>query len=82
MGGRRGTSNTAELTAIGEACKWLLELHGRLPPNAERRATILYDSEYAYGLASRLTRDRENGALSESVAALVGAVTSCLRPQI
>ena len=74
MGARRGTNNAAELTAIGEACKWLLELDGRLPQGAERKATILYDSEYAYEIATGLNRDKENGALSESVAALVSSV--------
>ncbi|CAE7488687.1 unnamed protein product, partial [Symbiodinium sp. CCMP2592] len=38
MGARKGTNNTAELSAIGEACK---------------RAMVLYDSEYAYGIATR-----------------------------
>ena len=59
---------------FGEACKWLLELDSRLPQGVERKATILYDSEYAYGIATGLNRDKENGALSESVAALVSSV--------
>ena len=59
---------------MGEAGKRLIELQKRFAPNMEREATIPYGSEYAYGLATRLTRDREIGALSESMATWVSSV--------
>ena len=64
LGAERGTNNTGELTAMGEACKWLLELDVR---QAIRTAEILYDSEYAYGVATRLIKDKVNTVLGESV---------------
>lgn len=70
------TNNTAELTAIGEACRWLLDFLSGPTPNKPHKAVILYDSEYAYGLATscRLTTPNTNHQLAESVATLVSSV--------
>lgn len=73
LGARRGTNNTAEISAIGEACRWLLSLIHDLPVYHSRKITIYYDSEYAYGVTTRLTKCKDNHELVESVAQLVSA---------
>ena len=72
LGASEHINNTTELSAIGEACKWLLTLPPL--PQGPRKATICFDSMYAYGVATRLHAPRTNHALAESVAALVTAV--------
>ena len=74
LGATCHTNNTAELTAIGEACRWLLDFLRGPTPNKPQKAIILYDSEYAYGLATRLTTPNTNHQLAESVATLVSSV--------
>ena len=72
LGASEHTNNTAELSAIREACKWLLTLPPL--PQAPRKATICFDSMYAHGVATRLHAPQTNHALAESVAALVTTV--------
>lgn len=51
LGATQHTNNTAELSGIGEACRWVLDSldQGRiLPP----QACIHYDSMYAYGVSN------------------------------
>ena len=67
LGAACHTNNTAELTAIAEACRWLLDFLSGPTPNKPQKAVILYDSEYAYGLATRLTTPNTNHQLAESV---------------
>ena len=74
VGAARGTNNTAEITAIVEACFWLLDLHARLPPGHPRLACIHYDSEYAYGVVTHLVRPNENHALVQFASNLVTRV--------
>ena len=75
IGATKGTNNTAELTAIAEACQWLLDTcmdrteQGQVVP-----ATILYDSEYARDLAVRAAAPQTNHTLAEKVANLVEQV--------
>ena len=74
LGATSHTNNTAELTAIGEACKWLLDFCDSDVPSKPPSATILYDSTYAYGMATRPTSPTTNHTLVEAVAALVTQV--------
>ena len=68
-------NNTAELTAIGEACHWLSQVCcNERYPHHPKEATICYDSEYAFQLATRLAAPRTNAVLAESVATLVTSV--------
>ncbi|CAE8616179.1 unnamed protein product, partial [Polarella glacialis] len=76
LGAERGTNNTGELTAIGEACLWLIEhederfgAQGELVP-----AWIHYDSEYACDLAARRSTPTSNMELAERIAQLVEQV--------
>ena len=78
MGAEAHTSNTGELSAIGEACKWLLQWKARKPEAPHPSAVILYDSQYAYGVATRLFRAKENQLLAPSVASLVDAVRASM----
>eukprot|EP00438_Fugacium_kawagutii_P009511 Skav209387 [mRNA] locus=scaffold3334:137441:141157:+ [translate_table: standard] len=71
LGARKSSNNTAEVTAIGEACRWLLALHEQLPPNHPRKAIIFFDSHYAYGVSTRLTKATDNMDLVDKVASLV-----------
>lgn len=73
LGARKGSSNTAEVTAIGEACRWL-SLHERVPPNHPRRAILFFDSHCACGVSARLTKAKDNNyniKLVDKVASLV-----------
>ena len=74
LGATEHTNNTGELSAIGEACRYLMDLHERMPPEWSRTVYLYYDSEYAYGVATRLTRAQANQVLAETVAGLVSAV--------
>jgi ribonuclease HI len=76
LGAQEHTNNTAELSAIGEACKWLLSLPPL--PQGHRSALLCYDSAYAYGIATRLTTPQTNFALAESGATLVATTRSKL----
>ena len=78
MGAEAHTNNTGELSAIGEACKWLLQWKARKPEAPHPSAVILYDSQYAYGVATRLFRAKENQLLATSVASLVDAVRASM----
>ncbi|CAJ1396225.1 unnamed protein product [Effrenium voratum] len=78
MGAEAHTNNTGELSAIGEACKWLLQWKARKPEAPRPSAVILYDSQYAYGVATRLFRAKENQLLATSVASLVDAVRASM----
>ena len=69
-------NNTAELSAIGEACKWLLDTCSQSPDPSQWEGTILYDSEYAYGIATRLYHPDSNLILAETIASLVDSVRS------
>ena len=74
LGAEAHTNSTGELTAIGEACRWMPDLLERMPANWSRILHLHYDSEYAYGAATRLFRAKENLPLIETVANLVSAV--------
>lgn len=73
LGVRVHSNNTGEVSAIGEACRYLLRIHQQLPQDHPRRATICYDSTYAYGVVTRLTKGRENTELIDTVASLLEA---------
>ena len=80
LGAEQGTNNTAELTAIGEACLWLLSQGAEVAANgAKVSAWIHYDSEYARDLAVRVATPRTNVALAYKVADLVDQVRA-IRP--
>ena len=67
--GATGQSNsTAELTAIGEACLWLLHETDELEKTP---AVIYYDSEYAAKTAQREWKPQDNIGLVETIADLV-----------
>ena len=51
----------------------VLRIHQQLPQDHPRRATIYYDSTYAYGVVTRLTKGRENTELIDTVASLLEA---------
>ena len=77
LGATTHTNNTGEVSAIGEACRWLLSYIDLRPPFAPPlSATILYDSMYAYGVTTRLTTPTCNHGLVETVANLVTRVRS------
>ena len=71
LGAEVHTNNTGELSAIGEACKWLPSFLQGPVDNKPPHAVICYDSEYAYSLATRLANPTTNKQLAESVASLV-----------
>ena len=73
LGARVHSNNTGEVSAIGEACRYLLRIHQQLPQDHPRRATIYYDSTYTYGVVTRLTKGRENTELIDTVASLLEA---------
>ena len=68
------TNNTAELSAIGEACRWLLNTMEAPRPQNLRAAHLFYDSTYAFGVATRLIHPTENHSLADTVADLVNRV--------
>ena len=74
MGARVLTNNTGEVSAIGEACRYLLDVHTKLPVDHPRCATIYYDSSYAYGAVTRLNKNKDNMELIDTVASLVASV--------
>ena len=61
---QRGTNNTAELTAILEACMWLDEHQDERFQGEPVPATILYDSQYAAGLAQNTMHADSNTELA------------------
>ena len=58
----------AELTAIGEACQWLLNETKEV---SKQDTIIYYDSEYAVKNAQREWNAQSNGELVESIAQVV-----------
>ena len=75
LGADKETNNTGELTAIGEACIWLLEKTGELDADGNKvHAEIHYDSEYARDLATRRAAPKTNHELANKVADLVDKV--------
>ena len=81
LGAERGTNNTVELTAIGEACLWLLERSDERsgdPDDPQSLAVVLayiyYDSEYARNMATRDSAPSQNVELANKVADLVDQV--------
>ena len=76
LGANIHSNNTAELSAIGEACKWLLDTCSQSPEPSQWEGTMLYDSEYAYGIATRLYHPDSNLILAETIASLVDSVRS------
>ena len=74
LGAEVHANDTGELSAIGEACKWLLSFLQGPVDNKPPHAVICYDSEYAYSLATRLANPTTNKQLAESVASLVTMV--------
>ena len=76
LGSEGQTNNTAELTAIAEACAWILTEAPAPAGQQERcKAVIKYDSEYAAKTAQEeWTPNGENMALIISTAALVRRV--------
>ena len=73
VGAEVGSNNTAELTAFGEALRWLLIEGG------DDRAVIRADSQYAGNLASGTWKAKANKALVAHVQELWRAVAA-LRP--
>ena len=64
LGAEVGSNNTAELTAIGHAARWILSQPG------EGVVVIRGDSQYALNIASGAWRAKANQDLAESVKAL------------
>ena len=64
----QATNNTGELTAIGEALKWL---EGE-DPYPQVPVIIRYDSEYAAGMVSRKMTPKANKKLVEQTKAMYG----------
>ena len=79
LGADRHSNNTAELSAIGEACRWLLEQCSAAENTNEWEGMILYDSQYAYGVATRLFNPDTNLGLATTVASLVDSVRSKMK---
>ena len=70
LGAEVGSNNTAELSAIGHAMRWLLA-------EGDSRAVVLRgDSEYALNIASGQWRAKANKELAQSVRALWSEVES------
>ncbi|MAK94822.1 MAG: hypothetical protein CL994_00520 [Euryarchaeota archaeon] len=70
LGAEVGSNNTAELTAIGHAARWILSQPG------EGVVVIRGDSQYALNIASGAWRAKANQDLAESVKALWREVDS------
>ena len=68
LGATGQSNNMAELTAIGEACLWLLHETDELE---KAPATIYHDSEYAARTAQREWELQDNIGLVETIADLV-----------
>ena len=64
LGAEVGSNNTAELTAIGHAARWILSQPG------EGVVVIRGDSQYALNIASGAWRAKANQDLAKSVKAL------------
>tara|TARA_B100002051_G_scaffold159876_1_gene151126 strand:+ start:10898 stop:11434 length:537 start_codon:yes stop_codon:yes gene_type:complete len=64
LGAEVGSNNTAELTAIGHAARWILSQPG------EGVVVIRGDSQYALNIASGAWRAKANQDLAESVKTL------------
>eukprot|EP00435_Cladocopium_sp_Y103_P060232 s395_g22.t1 len=75
LGEEKLTNNTGELSAIGEACLWLLDRQDERDAAGQVvGAEIHYDSHYARDLAVRVAQPKSNVALAHKVADLVDAV--------
>ena len=70
MGAEVGSNNTAELSAIGHAMRWLLAEGG------SQAIMLRGDSEYALNIASGQWRAKANKGLADSVQALWSEVAS------
>jgi len=70
LGAEVGSNNTAELSALAHALRWLLINEGDSP------ATIHGDSEYALRIAQRIYRAKANRALAKRVQELWDEVAS------
>ena len=70
MGAEVGSNNTAELSAIGHAMRWLLAEGG------SQAIMLRGDSEYALNIASGQWRAKANKELADSVQALWSEVAS------
>jgi len=62
LGSTCGTNNTGELSAIGMALRWLIEVD-----LSNTRCTILYDSKYAANIAQGLYKAEKNQELARTV---------------
>ena len=71
LGADHHSNNTGELSAIGEACRWLLTLLASPRPPPLQKVRILYDSTYAYSLATRLAYPHGTIELANKVARMV-----------
>lgn len=58
LGARVCTNNTGEVSAIGEACRYVLEIDPLLPADQPRQVWIYYDSTYAYEVVTYLAKSR------------------------
>ena len=70
LGAEVGSNNTAELSALAHALRWLLVNEGDSP------TTIHGDSEYALRIAQRIYRAKANRALAKRVQELWDEVAS------
>ena len=66
LGAKVKSNNTGEVSAIGEACRYLLQVHVLLPLDHPRRATIYYNSTYAYDAVTRLNKSKNNVELVDT----------------
>jgi len=62
LGSTCGTNNTGELSAIGMALRWLIEMD-----TSHTRCTVLYDSKYAANIAQGLYKAEKNQDLARTV---------------
>jgi ribonuclease HI len=62
LGSTCGTNNTGELSAIGMALRWLIEVD-----RSNTRCTILYDSKYAANIAQGIYKAEKNQDLARIV---------------
>ncbi|CAE8679070.1 unnamed protein product [Polarella glacialis] len=74
LGARTHSNNTAELSAIGEACDWLLREEQNDGEGNKAPATIYYDSTYAANMAQKLWEPQDNIEIARQVAQLVELV--------
>ena len=59
---------------VGEACRWLLEQCSAAESSSEWEGMILSDSQYAYGVATRLFNPETNLNLATTVASLADSI--------